>query len=804
MTNILLQDLRYGIRMLLKSPGFTAIAVLTLALGIGANTAIFSVVDAVLLRPLPFASADRLVYLNGKFALGNDAGISPPDYRDYRAQNHTFEQLAVLSYHSGISNLTDGSHPVQVKSVIASWNFFRALSLNPILGRDFVFADEQVALPQIVILGNSIWKQQFGGDPSIVGRSVVLDGRSSTVVGVLPSDPSTISDAQVWQPTPMLNRGMNMRIAHFLVGVGKIKPGVTATQAQADLDAIAPAINAPYPETNQGWGIRVRPLAEVFAGPVRTELLLVMGAVGLLLLIACANVASLLLARSSGRRRELAIRKAIGAPTRRIVRQLLTESILLAGSGGAIGLLTAAWGVTLLRSLAPPSLPRLDEIHVNAAVLGFTAALSLLTGVLFGLAPTIHLSRVRFVEALHESGRRGFPPVRSRVGNVLVVGQIALSLVLLVGAGLMVKSFWRLLHVNPGFQPQHVVTAELNLPQKIYDTPAKIGAFMQQFEERVAALPGIQAAGAISELPLSGKYGDNVFHIEGHVYQPSEFEDANFRQVTPGYLATMGIPLFEGHGLTWNDTAGAPQVVVVDQTFAKRYFPNDSPIGKRIRYVGMGANTPWTTIVGVVGSVNQERLDGSRRPQMYVPVAQNSYGGLSIVVRTTNGLPAVASELRTVVTSLDKDEALSTVRTMDEVIGASVAEPRFSALLLALFAGLALMLAGVGLFGLIAYSVSQRTNEFGIRMALGAQRRDMFRLVLFHGMKLVGAGLAIGVMASLGLTRLITSELFEVSATDSTTFVGVAFLLASIALTACYIPARRAMRVDPIEALRYE
>ncbi|HXT73484.1 MAG TPA: ABC transporter permease [Candidatus Angelobacter sp.] len=799
-------DLKYGIRMLAKSAGFTAVAVLTLALGIGANTAIFSVIDAVLLRPLPFDSPSRLVHLTGKFAMGDQAGISPPDYLDYRATNRTFEQMAVLSYEPSVANLSGGGKPEQVKNAIASWNLFDALGIRPILGRSFVPADEQFELPQVAILGNSIWRTHFGSDPHIVGKNITLDNRSFTVVGILSSDPAILSKTQVWLPLPLLNKGMNLRIAHFLVGVGKLKPRITLEKAQADLDSDAAVIDAKFPDTNKGWGIKIRPLAAVLVGPVQAQLFMISGAVVLLLLIACANVANLLLSRGEVRQRELAIRKALGASRGRIVQQMLTESAVLAFSGGVVGIIAAMWSVAALRATAPSNLPRLDEIQINGSVLAFTAGVSVITAILFGLAPALRSSQAHFVDVLKQAGR-DLQPRRRALGSALIVGQIAISLGLLTGGGLLVESFWRLVHVNPGFKPQNAVTAQLNLPQRTYGAPAKIGAFMQEFEKRLSALPGVQAAGAISELPLTGEPGDNVFRIGGRVYAASEFEDAQFRQATPGYLKAMGIPLLSGRWVQWSDTADAPAVIVVDDAFAKEYFPRENPIGKRIEFLASGSSSAFTnitTIVGVVGTVNHDALDAPRRAQMYVPVAQNSYGGLNIVVRSTVSPGGTATAMQNVVSQLDKNEALSTVRTMQDVIASSVSQPRFSALLVALFAAFALALAAVGLYGIIAYSVSQRTNEIGIRMALGATPRDILRMILGGGMKLVLAGTAIGVILALSLGRLLQSLLFEVQATDLATITSVSALMLGVALIACYIPARRAMRVDPMIALRYE
>ena len=802
----LIQDLHFGLRMLCKSPGFAVVAVLTLALGIGANTAIFSVLDAVVLRALPFASPNRLVHLTGKFAMGDEAGISPPDYVDYRAGNRTFEQMAVLNYEPFIANLTGQGKPEQVTGSIASWNVFDALGIRPLLGRSFTPADEQSAQPQVAILGNGIWRIHFGADPKVVGKNIVLDGSSFTVVGVISSDPSILSKAQVWLPLPLLDKGMDVRIAHFLVGVGKLKTGVTLEQAQADLDSDAKAIDARFPDTNTGWGIKIRSLATVLVGPVQTQLFLIAGAVGLLLLIACANVANLLFARGEARQRELAVRSALGASRSRIVQQMLTESVVLACSGGIVGVITGMWGVAVLRAVAPADLPRLNEIFVNGSVLAFTAGISILTAILFGLVPALRSSQAHFVDSLKQAGR-GMQHSRKRLGSALVVGQIAISLGLLVGGGLLVESFWRMIHVNPGFNPQNVITAKLDLPRRGYDAPTKIGAFVEQFEKRVAALPGMQSVGAVSELPLTGEYGDDLFHIEGRSYDAGQSEDAEFRQASPGYFEAMRIPLIAGRSIQWSDTADAPRVIVVDQAFANQYFPRENPIGKRLDFLASGSGTAFTrvmTIVGMVGNVNHDALDAPRRPEMYVPLAQDSIGGMNIVVRTTVSPGSTAIALQNVLASLDKHQALSTVRTMQDVVSSSVSQPRFSALLVAIFAVLALALAVVGLYGVISYSVSRRTNEIGTRMALGATPRDILQMIFGGGIKLALIGTLIGIALALSLGRFLQSLLFAVHATNAVILTVVSVLLLVVAAAACYVPARRAMRVDPLVALRYE
>jgi predicted permease len=796
----LLQDLRYATRMLRKNPGFTLVAILTLALGIGANTAIFSVIDAVILRPLPFASPDRLVWLNGKLPLSDLAAVSPLDFATYRASNQSFERLGAMNYDSSPANLS-GDQPEQVFDVIASAGFFDTLGIRPLLGRDFLPADEQVDLPQVAILGHGIWRRAFAADPGIIGRNIKLDGQSLTVVGVLPVDLPLLSEAQIWLPTPMRNPRMNVRMSHFMKAIGRLKPGVSLRQSQSDLDAIAAQLARQYPDTNKGWSLRQRPLSEVLIGPVRPALLLISVAVGLLLLIACVNVANLLLARSVTRHREFAVRAALGASRGRMIRQTLTESLVLALAGGALGVLGATWGIHALRAVGPSDLPRLDEVHISPAVLLFTTGISLLTGVVFGLIPALQVSSRQFTQGLKESGRGSVPPAHKRVGGVLVVCEIAVSLTLLVSAGLVLKSFWRLIHVNPGFATSHVVSARLSLNVPAYDD-ARRERFWKQLEERVSLLPGVQAVGATSELPLNNEHNDSSFAIEGHTYGPSEFDDANFRQVTPGFFSTMRIPLLAGKSFDQHDAETSAAVVVVNQAFAKRFFPGQNVLGKRIQV--FGDPLKMREIVGVVGNVNHDALTASGQAEMYVPSAQFSPHTRYILVRASADPENLSAALREIVSALDKDETISAVRSMDEVFNASVAQPRFSSQLLGLFAALALLLAAVGLYGLMAYSVTQRTNEIGIRMALGATRKNILTLVLKHGSLLAFTGIGLGLLVSAAATRLLKSLLFSVAPTDPQTFVGVALLLVVVALGACYIPARRATRVDPMVALRYE
>jgi putative ABC transport system permease protein len=796
----LLQDLRYAARTLRKSPAFTVVAVLTLALGIGANTAIFCVIHSVVLRPLPFAAPDRLVWLNGKFPQSDLAAVSVLDFVEYRASNQSFERLSAMGFNAGPSNLS-GDKPEQVLDQMVSAEFFDTLGIHPLYGRDFVRSDEQVDLPQVAILGYGIWNHNFAGDPQVVGRTIRLDGQNLTVVGVLSVDLPLLSEAQIWLPTPLLNPGMNQRLAHFLKVVGRLKPGVTFQQSQSDLDAVAERIARQYPATNEGWTLRQRALSDLLIGPVRPALLIIAAAVALLLLIACANVANLLLARSFSRHREFALRTALGASRARILRQTLTESMMLALCGGAGGVLAANWGVHVWRAIAPGDLPRVNEIHLNWTVLAFTGCLSLLTGMIFGLIPAWQVSELGVASGLKESGRTSPSAARQRLGSALVIGEVAVSLTLLAGAVLLLKSFWLLIHVNPGFQTDHVITARLSLSAPAYDA-ARRASFWRLLEQRVEVLPGVLAAGATSELPLNREHSDNPFYIEGRTYAPSVFEDANFRQVTRGYLSGMRIPLIAGRWLEEHDNETSLGVIVVNQAFVARFFPGQSALGKHLQVLGDPKKT--REIVGVVGNISHDSLAEPQPAEMYVPYPQYSPPKMNLVVRAAAHPKNLAAALRDTVGSIDKDVTLSAVRSMDQVIGSSVSQPRFSSQLLALFATLALVLAAIGLYGLMAYSVTQRRTEIGVRMALGASQSDVLRLVLGRGAILAVTGVALGLIAAFALTRLLSTLLFQVSPTDPSTLVGASLLLVAVALIACYIPARRAMRVDPMVALRYE
>ena len=712
--------------------------------------------------------------------------------------------MAAFGYSAKPANLS-GDQPEQVLATLASAYFFECLGIRPLLGRDFLLSDEQEATPQVAILGYGLWKRNFGGDRNIVGRTVRLDGQNLTVVGVLPSDVPVLSEAQMWVPMAMLQPWMNIRMGHSLKTIGRLKPGVSLQQAQTDLDAIALRLAQQYPVSNQGWSMRQRPLADVLVGPVRPGLLLMLGAVGILLVIACVNVANLLLARSITKEKEFALRGALGAGRGRMIRQALTESVMLALAGGGLGVLAAAWGVHTLPSLGSLNVPRLGESKINLGVLAFTIGISLLTGVVFGLVPALQVSSGKFSQGLRETNRTSAPAPHKRLSSALVIVEIAMSLTLLVSAGLLLKSFWRLIHVAPGFQTNHVMTARLSLNGPAngkYGDPQNRVKFWREFEEQVRSLPGVDAVGATSELPLSGEHSDNPFRIPGRSYGPSEFDDAEVRQVTPNYFSAMRIPLFTGRWFDERDSSDSPGVMVVNQAFVKRFFGGENGVGKRLEMVG--DPKAQRAIVGVVGNISHRALSDPQRPEMYVPYAQYAPPMMDIVVRAAANPLNLAAALRDRLSTVDKERTLSAVRSMDDVVGMSISQPRFSSQLLAVFAALALLLATIGLYGLLAYSVTQRRNEIGIRLALGAMREDILRLVLKHGTVLALVGIGIGLITSMAATRVLSSMLFAVSPTDWQTFLAVAVLLLGVALGACFIPARRAAKVDPMVALRYE
>jgi putative ABC transport system permease protein len=802
MTN-LLQDLRFAVRMMRKRPGFTAVVVLTLALGIGANTAIFSVVNAVLLKSLPYRNADRLVWVAGNIRGGTSrASVSPPDYLDYRAQNTVFEEFATSTSVPFPVNLTGAGEPERLTGSLVTANYFRAFGVEPALGRVFDAEEERAAPAPVAVLSDGFWKRRLGGDPSVVGKTLTLDGKAVTVVGVAPPSFQYPAGTELWLPLDFDQPDMKIRPAHFLRPIGLLKPGVTIEQARAETDLIAGRLEEQYPDSNKGWSLTLVPLQEQVVGGVRTSLWVLLGAVGFVLLIACANVSNLTLARAAGRHRELALRTALGASRWRVVRQQLTESLLLGVAGGGLGLLLAVWGVDALTALGAGDIPRTREIGVDGRVLAFTAALSVLTGLAFGLLPALRASRPNLNEVLKDAGRGTSGPRRGRVRAALVVSEIALALTLLVGAGLLVKSFVGLLRVNPGFDPAHVLTLRIDLARARYAKPGQAAAFFGELQRRVAALPGVEAAGMVSELPLSGQPNDLYFYVAGRPPQTAEQKvTADFRRVNHDYFRAMRIPLLRGRTFTEQEVTSDAKVLVINETLAREFFPDEDPLGKRL-VTGMGAPEEFE-IVGVVADVRHRSLEGDVYQMMYLPSLR--VGRTNLVVRTSSPDPlTLANAVRGEVAAIDRDQPVSAVMTMEEVVSGSVAQQRFRTLLLAAFAAVALLLAGVGIYGVISYSVTHRTHEIGIRMALGAGAADILKMVVGQGMALALAGVVVGLLAALALTRVLSSLLFGVTATDAVTFAAVSLLIAAVALLACLIPARRATKVDPMIALRYE
>jgi putative ABC transport system permease protein len=798
----ILQDLKYSLRTLAKSPGFTAIAILTLALGIGANTAIFSVVNAVLLRPLPFKNPSRLVWSWGNCPLCDHGAVSPADFLEYRAQNQSFDHYGAMAAGVSLFNLTGNDKPIQIKGSMITAGFFDALGIQPRLGRVFNESDEKSTDPEVVILSHHLWQDRFGSDPQVIGQSISLDGKSRAVVGVLAADIPVLTEADLWFPAPFENKGMQSRRSHFLRPIGLLKPGVTSSQAQSELDAISARLAAQYPVTNNGWSAKLDPLQNVLVGDVRPAIMLLIGAVSLVLLIACANIASLLFARNTARQREIAIRTALGAGRARLLRQLLTESLVLAFAGGVAGIFLANASVELLKQLGPQSLPRLDEVNVNGVVLAFTFVTTIFTGILFGLGPALKASRRDLTQSLKEGGASGDSRSKHRPHNALVVAEVALSVVVLIASGLLLNSFWRLMRVHLGFNPANVLTTEVSLVSPRYDEEQRRESFFRELQDRLQSAPGVKSTGFISELPLSGEADDTFFTITEHPpANPNDNADADFRVIDGDYFGAMRIPLLAGRAFDRQDSMECSKAVIVNEPFVNKYFPKEDPIGKHLKMFEGKPEFVTREIVGVVGGNKHYALQESLRPEMFKP---GSFTRMNIVVRSAGDPAMLTTAVREALRAIDPDEAASTFRTMDDVVSLSAAGDRFNTILLGVFAAIALLLTAAGIFGVLSYLVTQRTREIGLRMALGAQPRDVLRVIVGHGLRLVMLGLCIGVAGALVLTRWMSSVLFDVKPTDPLTFTAVAVVLAAVALLACYFPARRAMRVDPMEALRYE
>ena len=816
----LLQDLRYSIRMLAKSPGFTTVAVLTLALAIGANTALFSIVNGVLLNPLPYPRPNELVTLHESKPNFNTGSISYPNFLDWQKENHTLSSMAVSRSYS--FSLTGLGQAEQIQGQFVTSDFFSILGVKPLMGRNFVSADDQVGAAPVLLISAGFWKRKLSGAADVVGKSLTLDGREYTIAGVIPTDFAlkidSFSPADVYAPVVQWNNDLLFSRGAGLGfhGIGRLKPGVSIEQARVDFTGVTGNLAAAYPEVNKGIGAALIPFKQRMLGGVKPILLLLFCAVGFVLLIACANVANLLLARAGGRAREFAVRTALGAGKLRLVRQLLTESVLLGIVGGAFGLLLASWGTRAALKALPETLPRAGEVGMDLRVSLFTASAALLAGILFGLAPALKVSRTNVQESLKEGGR-GASGAHNRTHGALVVVEMALALVLLIGAGLTLRSLVGLWNVDPGFNPQNVMVFGFSLsPSSLKSSPAAIRAGFRAAEAAMASTPGVRAASmSWGAFPLSGD-DEWLFWMDGKP-KPTTRNEMNWvidYVVDPDYLRIMGTPLRSGRFFTPQDDENAPKVVVVDEVLARKYFGNENPIGKRL-FLEIGQGNMETEIVGVAAHVKQWGLDTddteSLRAQLYFPFMQLPDSvmalapmGMGAVVRSRGPQPGLIDSIRHSVQQVNSEQVVAGAQTMNELISISLASQRFSMILLGAFAGLALILSSIGIYGVVSYLVGQKTREIGIRIALGAQRSDVLRLVLGDGAKMVAVGLAVGLAAAFGLTRLMANMLFGVSTIDPLTFACVAAVLSSVALAACYIPARRAMRVDPMVALRYE
>jgi predicted permease len=813
----LLQDIRFGLRMLRKNPGFTAVAVLTLALGIGANTAIFSVVDAVLLNPVPFPQPDRLVNFYESTRLAPKSVISYPNFLDWEREAHNFSGMA--AWVGDEFTLTGTSEPERLLGERVSANFFSVLGVRPILGRTFRSEEDQLGGPPVVLIGEGLWKRRFGSDPGIIGKSIVLNDKADTVIGVIPADFRFVrfrdgSSSDVFTPLGQWDNSLlhNRQFRMALSGIGRLKPGVTVAQAREEMDEIAADLVKTYPKDDASVGIVVVPMKQDVAGDLRPALLVLLGSVGLVLLIACANVANLLPARSTERAQEFAIRAALGASRARLVRQSLVESVLLAATGGALGVVLASWGTRSVLDIFPSALPAVVQVNMNLTVLAVAVAASLLTGILFGLAPALRNSAMHLQGALKEGGR-GATARRHRVQSIFVAAEVGLSLILLIAAGLLIRSFAQVWSVNPGFDPHNVLALAAVLSPPGTSNPEQIRSKLRELRDKVAAIPGVESASLdLGALPFSG---NSEFPYWPHGQPPpsaiTEWHWAIMFAVSPAYFQVMRIPLIRGRAFTDQDGHSAPTVILIDQDLAESIFPGQDPVGKPL-----DIGPDWTAeVVGVVGHVTQWGLDSEaaapvhaqmylpyeQLPDFYLPVAARGPG---VVVRSSVAPLSLARSIQREIGDLDPNGVVYDPRTMEERISGSLAERRFVMTLLGAFAGIALLLATIGIYGVVSYLVGQRTHEIGIRMALGAQRRDIVRIVLSQGGGMALVGIVLGLVASLALTRLMRTMLFGVSPTDALTFASVVVILLAVVLLACWIPARRAMRVDPMVALRYE
>jgi putative ABC transport system permease protein len=797
----IIKDIRYGIRSLLKRPGFTAIALVALALGIGANTAIFSLVNAVVLQPLPYKDPDQLVWIWGNIRNGiSRASVGPADYLDFREQNKTFEHLAASTSSPKSIAFTGSGEPERLEVSTVTGNYFDAFGVAPALGRGFSLDNEKTGQDQVAVLSHALWQRRFGGDQQIVNKTIILDSRPFQVIGVMPADLKLPQPAELWVPLNFdVDPEMKWRQARFFRPIGKLKPTVTLAQAQADLDLIAGRLEQQFPDSNAGWGVRLVSLREQLVGDSRSIVFILFGAVGLVLLIACANVANLLLVRAATRQKEIALRTALGAGRLRIVRQMITESLLLSITGGALGALVAIWGVDLLVGLSADSLPPTITVRIDFTVLAFTLVVSIITGILFGVAPIVRTWKVDLIDSLKDGARGTDGALRNRTRSVLVVLESAVAVMLLIGAGLLVRSLIALQDVDPGFYANNVLSLQITLPQQKYQAEGKAANFFQQLEMRVAELPGVESVGFITELPLSGQSNDMPYTVEGRPpLPPGQALFANFRRVNQNYFSALQIPLLRGRNFTEQEVQNSELVLVVDQQLVDQNFPNEDPLGKRL-FTGMGHHYQ---IIGVASDIRHSSLADPPAATMYFPT-RNS-GRMNLVIRTQGDPLSLVGAVRKEVQTLDSDQPISAVKLMSDWVHSSAAASRYRTVLLSLFAALALVLAAIGIYGVMSYSVAQRTHEIGVRMALGARQFDVLKLVVRQGMLLVLIGVALGLAGAFALTRVMSSLLFAVTTKDPITFGAVAVLLTAVAFIACYVPARRATKVDPLVALRYE
>jgi putative ABC transport system permease protein len=798
----LIKDVRYGVRMLAQRPGFTAVAVLTLAIGIGANTAIFSVVNALLIRPLPFHQSEQLVIAFAKTSQDARDWIAYPDLQDFRSQNNLFTEMSAIVPQS--INLTAVDEPTRVRGGFVSASFFKVLGVEPKLGRGFLPGEDEPGAERVVVVNYGLWQTRYGGDTTLIGKTMTLNGEVFTIVGIMPEGfRFPLDEMEVWIPFQHYPNYSLERKTPSAAVVARVKSGVSIEQARAEIDAIAGALARQYPDTNADRGVTITRFQEFLVEAIRPSLMILLSAVGLVLLIACANVANLLLARAIARQKEIALRAALGASRLRIVRQLLTETVMLSTAGGALGLLLGVLGVKLLVSISPGGLPMGATAGLDTKVLAFTLGLSMLTGLVFGLAPALKFSSPDLIEALKEGGRSsGEVTGRARLRSILVVSQIAIALVLLIGSGLMIKSIIKLVDVDPGFRPERLLTLEYRLPRNKYPKPAGQTEFHRRVVEQIRALAGVESAGAVRGLPLSGNGGSTSFVLPDRAEPPAGSEyRAQFNTSDIYYFETLGVPLLKGRAFTEQDTAESTPVVLINKTMAERYWPNDDPIGKQVSFL---EPKKTATIIGVIGDVKQFGLDDETASQIYAPFAQAPFIFATLAIRTQTDPMSMAGAVRSAVWSVDKDQPMWKIRTMESLMENSVGQRRFIMYLLAGFSTLAMLLAAIGIYGVLAYSVTQRRHEIGVRMALGAERRDIFKIVVGQGMILTSIGIAVGLAAAFGVTRFLSSLLFGVDPQDMLTFAALSLLLALVALLACFIPARRATRVDPMVALRYE